>query len=229
MSFRHIIISIIFFSVTLTVSAGKGFVVESVGKEVRVEWRKKLIEEALSTDTMNFGYSALQIVLDANQKEPRWRFQGKVITLASGVKSDGEFMKLLTHEIGHYVDIYTLFSRGGVDVSDDFYSISWLDKTTKKPGEWLSSFVSGYATTNKYEDFAESFTFYIFHNEDFSARALSDESLRQKYLFFREKIFASWMFVGTDFRTSMIPSYLWDTTKIPISLKKYLYSLRESI
>jgi hypothetical protein len=44
-------------------------------------------------------------------------------------------MKLLTHEIGHYVDIYTLFSRGGVDVSDDFYSISWLDKTTKKPGE----------------------------------------------------------------------------------------------
>ncbi len=33
----RIIISILLFSFTLTVSAGKGFVVESVGKEVRVE------------------------------------------------------------------------------------------------------------------------------------------------------------------------------------------------
>lgn len=224
-----LLISIFSLFLALDVFAGNGFVVKSLGKELHTEWRKKLIEEILSTDTMNFGYSALEIILDTHQKEPRWRFQGKVITLASGVKSDGEFMKLLTHEVGHYVDIYTLFSSGEQDISDDFYSISWSDKTTKKAGEWLSSFVSWYAATNKYEDFAESFTFYVFHNEDFSARALSNESLRQKYLFFRENVFASWMFVGTDFRTSTIPNYLWDTTKIPISLKKYLYSLRESI
>ena len=31
----------------------------------------------------------------------------------------------------------------------------------------VKDFVSWYAMTNKYEDFAESFTYYILHNKDF--------------------------------------------------------------
>ncbi len=51
-------------------------------------------------------------------------------------------MKLLIHEVGHYVDIYTLFSKGESDISTEFYNISWSDKTTKKSGQTLSSFIS---------------------------------------------------------------------------------------
>jgi len=86
-------------------------------------------------------------------------------------------------------------------------------------------FVSGYAATNQYEDFAESFVFYIFHNATFADRALRSESIRQKYLFFANTVFARGYFQGTDFSIGRVPSYVWDTTKIAYSLQKYLYFL----
>ncbi len=86
-------------------------------------------------------------------------------------------------------------------------------------------FVSGYAQSNQYEDFAESFVMYIFHNATFADRALRSESLRQKYLFLANSVFPRGYFQGTDFSIGRVPSYVWDTTKISFSLSKYLYSL----
>lgn len=54
---------------------------------------------------------------------------------------------------------------------------------------------------------------------------MKNEALRQKYLFFSEHVFHQGEFIDTDFRITKIPNYLWDTTKIPISVQKYLYSL----
>lgn len=117
--------------------------------------------------------------------------KGSNITLSEKVVRDGEFIKLFVHELGHYIDIYVLVNIAGEDVSHYFYEVSWENSTVKKSGEGISSFVSGYALTNQYEDFAESFTFYIFHNEDFAERALKNESLRKKYLFFSKYAFKS--------------------------------------
>ena len=222
--FLLILISI--FTIT-PVLAGENFTVSTNGSRSNLEARKKLIEEILGADSMRFGYSALSIIIDANQVEPRGKMQWHAITLSATVNRDSEFIKLLVHEIGHYVDVYSLVSgNNGSDPSDTFYGISWQDKTTKKANETLSSFVSGYAATNKYEDFAESFTFYIFHNREFADRALKNESLRQKYIFFSNSVFPAGEFTDTDFRVGKIPGYLWDTTKIPISVQKYLYSLQ---
>ncbi len=91
----------------------------------------------------------------------------------------------------------------------------------------MSAFVSGYAATNQYEDFAESLTFYIFHNDEFMERALKNDSLRQKYLFISNFVFPDGEFLDTNFGIGKVPNYLWDTTKLPISLKKYLYSLAQ--
>lgn len=203
---------------------GSGYIVNSIGANQTIESRKKIIETVLESASMSFGYKALAILLDIHQIEPRGKMQGKSITLSANIVRDGEFLKLLTHELGHYVDIYTLV--GSTDPSDVFYRISWQDKTTKKSGETISNFVSGYAATNKYEDFAESFVFYIFHNREFSDRAMKNDALRQKYLFFSRHVFPRGDFMDTDFRIGKIPSYLWDTTKVPISVKKYLYSLQ---
>ena len=38
-----------------------------------------------------------------------------------------------------------------------FYQLSWIDINIMKAGLNTKDFVSGYAMTNKYEDFAESF------------------------------------------------------------------------
>jgi hypothetical protein len=67
--------------------------------------------------------------------------------------------------------------------------ISWKDAATKRAGQTQQNFVSGYAATNQYEDFAESLVLYVFHNRTFEDRALRDDILRQKYLFFQRYIF----------------------------------------
>lgn len=173
-----------------------------------------------------YSFSDFSLLIDVDQYEPRGKVQGKKMILSPHVKTDTEFLKLFVHEVGHFVDIYLLVSTSGEkDPSEDFYSISWKEPYVKKSGISLSSFVSGYAATNQYEDFAETFVWYIFHNEDFADRALRDPVMRQKYLFFARSVFPSGQFQGTDFSLWTPPNYLWDTTKAPVLLQKYLYFL----
>ncbi len=90
----------------------------------------------------------------------------------------------------------------------------------------LKDFVSGYAMTNKYEDFAESFAMYMFHNEIFKARTIKSSILQKKYEFFKDEVFTSREFEGTSFEIRPPDSYFWDTTKLPIAVNKYLYYLK---
>jgi hypothetical protein len=100
------------------------------------------------------------------------------------IPSDSEQLKVFVHELGHIVDIFYLKKGILADPSDIFYAISWESFNTKKAGQKITDFVSGYALSNKYEDFAETFAFYIFHNEDFRNRAKKDSFLQKKYDFF---------------------------------------------
>lgn len=90
----------------------------------------------------------------------------------------------------------------------------------------MTDFLSGYALTNKYEDFAESFTFYVFHNDEFKARAIKNLMIARKYNFFKKYVFINSEFANTNFEYGKIAFYNWDSTKINISLKKYLYYIR---
>lgn len=142
-----------------------------------------------------FTYDGLSIFLDTNQIEPRGQFRAKNITLSASIKTDSEFVQLFVHELGHFIDIYLLRENELTgDISDDFYKISWQKPNIKNTDASLSSFISGYAATNQYEDFAESFVWYIFHNGDFYDKALKNHHIRAKYLFFAEKIFTNKQF-----------------------------------
>lgn len=112
------------------------------------------------------------------------------MSIASGISKDTEFLKLFIHEFGHYIDIHVLKTDGfQEDPSKVFYQISWKSKDIKLPGMRLDDFVSGYAATDQYEDFAETFVLYVFHNSRFADMALVNPILRQKYLFFRTTVF----------------------------------------
>lgn len=165
----------------------------------------------------------LDLVLDWDRIEPRWQVSGNKLILSSNIKLSDETMKVFTHELGHIVDLYYLDDKDWFDLSDEFYRIDWIDFSMKKKDAKISDFVSWYALSNKYEDFAESFTFYIFHNEDFATRALINKSLKLKYDFFKKYIFTNDEFFNTSFWIDTIKPYNWDTTKISINLKKYLY------
>lgn len=77
------------------------------------------------------------------------------------------------------------------------------------------AFVSGYAATNQYEDFAESFTMYVFHNAAFRARASKQESLQKKYDFLHQKVFGDY-FQNSAYEISPIPTKIWDVTKVAV-------------
>jgi hypothetical protein len=210
-----------------TLFANESFQIEVNTSSKIAETRKILLTDLLSTPTFRFPYSNLIIFLDEYLVEPRGRMKGGDITLSNKVIKDGEFIQLFVHEFAHFLDIYVLVpKKNRSDPSYEYYMISWESSTTKRVGQSMSSFVSGYAATNQYEDFAESFVFYVFQNQTFFDRAMKNDDLRHKYLFIQKYIFPSGAFVDTNFALGKVPSYVWDSTKIPISLQKYLYSVK---
>ncbi len=176
---------------------------------------------------MPYSFKGFHLFVDGKQREPRGKVQGKYMTLTPHTRTNSEFIKLLAHEIGHFVDLYKLTSKDHKgDPSNEFYKISWQSRNVKYPGTSMKSFISGYGASNKYEDFAECFVWYIFHNSDFIDRAIRHEDIRKKYIFFATYVFPHGQFQGTDFTLHKVPNYIWDTTKVPIFFQNYLYFLR---
>jgi len=156
------------------------------------------------------------IIVDTERVEPRWQMYNESITLSGNIANLPEVSKVLVHEIGHMIDIYVLkASLRKTDPSEDFYGISWEDTSTIRAWVAQSSFISGYASTNQYEDFAESFAMYIFHNNEFLRRAKQDDILQQKYNFLQSRIFWD-AFIGSSYEKNPIPKKVWDVTKIAL-------------
>lgn len=168
----------------------------------------------------------LSLVIDNTKLDPRWQVVGKKLTLSNKIKEMQESIKVFIHELWHIVDLHYLLNTWDYDPSEGFYKISWIDYNIKKKWAKLEDFVSWYALTNKYEDFAECFGFYVFHNEEFLKRAKNNEKLLDKYNFLKNKVFTWIEFRDTTFWAKRIASYNWDTTKIPINFKKYLYYIK---
>ncbi len=141
-----------------------------------------------------------------------------------------ELIAIFIHEFSHYIDIYSLERKDYSDISNKFYNVSWY--STKVIKSWMKQkdFVSGYSMTNKYEDFAESLTYYILHNEDFLAKTKKSEYLKEKYNFFSFYLFKNWLFKNTDFsKNNKIRDYYRDITKINFSLEIFLQYFKKSI
>ncbi len=156
------------------------------------------------------------LIVDNDRVSPRWQMSNESVTLSGRMKSPSEMSKVLVHELAHMVDIYFMRQRGGnPDPSKEFYAISWSEPTVLRASMTAKSFASGYSATNQYEDFAEAFTLYIFHNTTFAERAKNNVALQQKYDFLRNRVFGEY-FIGTNFEQNPLPSSLWDVTKIAI-------------
>jgi len=135
------------------------------------------------------------VLLYKNGWHTRWRMKGGNIHMYNPQSMwDWEFLSVLLHEFGHYYDIYTLRGNAFWDISQKFYDISWQSVTTIKPWMNAEDFVSGYSMTNQYEDFAETYLYFLLHNEDFAFKSLSNISLQKKYDFMR-----SYIHSGNDF------------------------------
>ncbi|MDR1987693.1 MAG: hypothetical protein LBQ24_02825 [Candidatus Peribacteria bacterium] len=81
--------------------------------------------------------------------------------------------------------------------------------------------------TNKYEDFAETFTYYVLHNSDFLEKSKTSEILKKKYNFFSKYIFYDNEFTDSSLISeNEILDYYRDTTKIEYSLQNFLQYIK---
>ena len=190
-----------------------------------------LIEAFLSFSDISKVVEDLKVFLYQDTGEVRGKMKGAIIHMfwvPSLVQE--EFLAVFIHEFWHYFDIYNLKKSRFWDVSQKFYSISWESQSIMKKQLLQTDFVSGYAMTNQYEDFAESYTYYILHNRDFFFRSQSSTILREKYDFFEKYVFSTKQFYKEDFSSEEeVQSYYWDTTKIDIDIKKFLQYLQNDI
>ncbi len=152
---------------------------------------------------------------------------GKGVIILSGNVPDNEFIGLLIHEgLGHFADLTCFegnaragnspFIDGGVPMKNDdasvaFYSISWTDAETKRPGADDTDFVSGYAKTDVYEDFAESVAYYELNEEAFNERASKNNVLAKKLAWLRTYYPKNGLRITGAPWNGQIP---WDATKV---------------
>lgn len=166
----------------------------------------------------------LEVELYKEKNDVRWKMKNHSIKMFWVQEMEvTEFSSVWIHEFSHFIDLYFLKKEIFVDPSELFYDISWESIKTLKPWLKQDDFVSGYAMTNKYEDFAESLTYFILHNNDFLKKSKDSEILKSKYIFFTKYVFKDKEFLKTDFSNQEeIKSYYRDITKIDFSLDNFL-------
>lgn len=179
------------------------------------------------------------IVLDYNPEAHRG-LGGKNVIILRGVNMEpSEFVGVLIHEIGHNVDLGHLGEESKAkrsefmdgkrpvyagDPSLDFYRISWTNDTARKETANNLDFVSGYAMTDPFEDFAESYVYYILHDKEFKSKAQTNNTLLEKYNFIKYTVFNGREFDTGEHLTENLWRRPWDITVLSYNLNHFLSS-----
>ncbi len=184
----------------------------------------------LETDFVNSFLWSLNVKYYQKMFDVRWKMKdSSVLLFWVEDLSSKEILSVFIHEFGHYVDIYFLDDWvSDFRKTENFYHLSWESTKVLLAGQWQKDFVSGYAMTNKYEDFAESFDYYILHNEDFKKKAENSSILKKKYDFFETTLFSQNQFEWTNFSTDdTVLDYYRDVTKIDFDMTNFLQYLEK--
>ncbi len=146
-----------------------------------------------------------------------------------------ELIGVLIHEMGHIADTNFLMGGNNVasvfidynrylssdDESVDFYAISWVDSSQMKRDATKMNFVSLYAMTNPFEDFAETYAMYVLHGGQFKKMAEKNNVLAEKYNFMKNNVFFGREFENDSaYMNSAVRVY--DSTRMKFSLAKFL-------
>ena len=165
-------------------------------------------------------------------KDPKNRgLGGESTIIVTGNVPDDEFRALVIHECGHVTDLgglrgskgggTTTFVDGNTQIfADDpsviFYLSSWADAATIKHRSITKDFVSGYAQSDPFEDFAESFAFFALHQNEFKVIAKRSRVLQAKYDFMDRVLFTGTQEIAEGQSIRKVSKNIpWDVTKLP--------------
>jgi len=209
----------------------------------RLAWCENVIAKAFRSLPADHVNAVKRLTLSFDPEIRRGLAGGNTMVLRCVDVDEAELVAVTVHEMGHIADTGWLHAaepgektsfvdRGttvySTDPSAELYSVSWEDNrsfTGQSP-----DFVSGYAMTNPYEDFAESYAMYVLHGSLFRFYAEHNEALKQKYEFMKWEVFDG---VEYDFTLESIPaareawSRVYDVTRLDYDLESFV-ALRES-
>ena len=197
---------------------------------LRLSFAKKEIRETIlalpkwHTDALN----TLEIRNDSNVSRGLSSAK-KIILHTNSIESSDELQSVFIHEMGHIVDLGALEGKKGVPtafkdgrnkiLSDDksvlFYQISWTSAKNQKHTSKRADFVSGYAQTDCFEDFAESYLMYRLHGEKFRALAMKSSDLQKKYDFMKQYVFNGLEFETEQTNVAIEP--IFDATLLAVN------------
>jgi hypothetical protein len=138
---------------------------------------------------------------------------GSTILLRCRNVTDEELVGVLVHEMGHIMDTgvligsaaakETTFKDGATpiyenDTSSTFYKLSFNNAATLKNSAADSDFVSGYAKSDVFEDFAETYAYYVLHGDEFRKLINTNKTLNSKYFFMKYFVFGGKEFINGD-------------------------------
>lgn len=195
---------------------------------------KAVVERTLSVLPANLTAPLDTLTLYLNARQPRGLSNSHVLELSCGGLTDREIVAVLVHELGHIADLGAFrgvapqpsgFVDGALavaadDLSAKFYGISWTSSTQRRFSAARADFVSGYAMTDPFEDFAESFITYVLHGDDFRQLARSNAALAKKYNFLRDRVFAGAEYSGAISEIAG-GKRVWDVTLVDYDLAKF--------
>src|SRR5581483_453011 len=101
-----------------------------------------------------------------------------------------------------------------------FFTIDWTTPNVMKAGATKADFVSGYAQSNIFEDFAETFAMYVLHRSAFEERAKTNAAIAAKLQWMETNIPLSENSLGID-QYNWDKKVPWDVTKLPYKLIKF--------
>ena len=198
--------------------------------------RQNQIETALKNLPAQHLSSVKDIILDYNEEAHRGLGGNSMIILRAVNMDTEEMVGVLIHEMAHNVDYAYLeneekeevspFKDGKMtlyesDPSLDFYRISWENNTTRVKTASNIDFVSGYAMSDPFEDFAETYTYYVLHNKDFRVMAGTSDALYQKYQFMKYQVFDGMEFDTGDGEVNT-ENRPWDITVLSYDINQFL-------
>ncbi len=206
------------------------------------EHYKYLIGSLFSTFPEAFTAPLDDLTFRVDSKGSRGLAGSHSMILRTEGVSDLELLAVATHELGHVVDLGALTGVSGLttefkdghkevysdDVSLSYYRISWQDDMTKKEEAVSSDFVSGYAMSDPFEDFAESFLYYVVHGKEFKRLSVGSDALRAKYNFMKYDLFEGKEFLDNEqsYLTTSLSKRPWDATKEPFLMEDAMHGKR---
>jgi hypothetical protein len=161
---------------------------------------------------------------------------GNTVILRCQNVADEELVGVLVHEMGHIMDTGVMkgsYFAGKSEFMDGenpvyrndkslgFYRLSFEDENTLRPGIDKYSFVSGYAGSDPWEDFAESFAYYVLHGDEFRKLAENNEILQKKYDYLKNTVFnGKEYYNGYEEKANALVRY-YDVTVLPYDINKF--------